>query len=147
MRRARGGFALFVVLGMMAALAALSATFALMVRQSFDRSSDARRLDTVEYLARAGLHQAAAALSAAPSEYHGEENTPLGDGQFTVRVTPGPSNNVYRVESTGALVDGRYTLRTYTLSADVTLLAGGRVRVDNVTRLRAAGPRLGTAEP
>lgn len=128
------GYALFVVVGTMATLAALSTTLLTMVHQSLQRQRQERQQDAALWLAEAGLQKAMVELSASGGAYAGEIDTPLGAGRFTVVVTPTKAEHVYRVISTGSLADGNYVLGEYTLTARAKIAPNGTVHLKNIRR-------------
>jgi Tfp pilus assembly protein PilX len=135
MKRADRGFVLFVVLAVTATLAMLTTTFLLTVHQFRDREARSRKAVAATYLAEAGLQKAAAELASGARNYPGEQHTALGDGEYSVRVLGSPANGRFRVESTGALVDGTYVLCEQTLTAEI-IVNGGRARIQNVARMK-----------
>ncbi|MCX5758470.1 MAG: hypothetical protein NTU83_08200, partial [Candidatus Hydrogenedentes bacterium] len=80
-------------------------------------------------LAEAGLDKALAELRRDASGYHGERETVLGNGHFTVEVTPIERPHNYRVTSTGLLRAGGFVHKQARIVADVSLAAEGRVDV------------------
>ena len=76
-------------------------------------------------LAEAGLDNAVSALRR-DRAYAGEENTPLGEGIFSVQVTA-LKGGQYRLVSTSVLGDGTIAYAQQTLIADLRLDDAGRI--------------------
>ncbi|HPG65762.1 MAG TPA: hypothetical protein PLO37_02865 [Candidatus Hydrogenedentes bacterium] len=55
-------------------------------------------------LAEAGIEKAVAEVLVNGAAYGGEEDTPLGKGAFSAKVTPTGENGVYRIASVGKLL-------------------------------------------
>lgn len=78
-------------------------------------------------LAEAGLEQAIMALRAAPAQYTGEADVPLGPGTFTVTVQPAGDAGAYQIESWGALDLAAYRYDRAGLRAELKLSPSGRL--------------------
>jgi hypothetical protein len=79
-------------------------------------------------LAEGGLDQAVARLRVQPDAYRGEQNTPLGEGRFSVTVEPLGFPGAYRLISHGELLGGKHVLTRQTLIAELALSPAGEVR-------------------
>ena len=79
-------------------------------------------------LAEGGLDQAVARLRVQPDAYRGEQNTPMGEGRFSVTVEPLGSSGAYRLISHGELLGGKHVLTRQTLIAELALSPAGEVR-------------------
>jgi len=79
-----------------------------------------------QQLAEAGLDKAVARLRGAPAGYQGEQNTPLGEGRFSVTVLP-QSGGLYRLTATGELTDGPLVLTRRTLDGELKLTPAGTI--------------------
>ena len=121
-----GGMALILALGVLAVLTALSTAlltgFHASLRQAQNRQRQTQCLD----IAEAGIEKALIELRFDPTFYTGEQDTPLGDGTFTVAVTPAALER-FTLESTGLLNHGPELQARIT--ADALLEPGGSVRV------------------
>ena len=85
------------------------------------------RTDTTQHLAEAGLEKALAILRTNRA-YEGEQDTPLGEGTFSVVVERPGATDTYRILSTGKLEDDDIVRATQTLIGDVTLDAAGTIK-------------------
>lgn len=85
------------------------------------------RIDTTQHLAEAGLEKTLAILRTDPA-YAGEQDTPLGDGTFSVVVERPGATGTYRILSTGKLGDDIVVRATQTLVAELMLDAAGTVK-------------------
>jgi hypothetical protein len=118
--------ALILALGVLMTLTALSTAlltgFHASMKQGNNRARQAQSLN----IAEAGIEKALIELRLSSAFYTGEENTPLGNGAFTVAVTPsGPGR--FTVESTGTQNDG--PARRSHVTVDAALDSSGGVRV------------------
>jgi hypothetical protein len=99
---ANDGMALVLALGVMLALTILASALLTGFHRSMQQTVDRERELQCMNLAEAGIAKALVVLRAGDGSYRGEANTALGDGDFTVVVTPqGPQR--FAVESTGTL--------------------------------------------
>lgn len=77
-------------------------------------------------VAESGLEKAVAMLRVNPA-YTGEENTPLGEGRFTVSVAPGKAEGNFRLRATATWGDASAHPRPASLNAWLRLDAAGKV--------------------
>ncbi|HPO14129.1 MAG TPA: hypothetical protein PLI09_11840 [Candidatus Hydrogenedentes bacterium] len=77
------------------------------------------KLAVALHLAEAGLDKAVAELRTTP-EYRGEQNTPLGQGRFSVVATTTAKDNFHLV-STGEMAEEGRVQGTVVLAADLAL--------------------------
>jgi type II secretory pathway component PulK len=87
-------------------------------------STHAESREVVFCLAEAGLDKAIAMLRTKP-DYSGEKNTPLGEGQFSVRVTPAKVPGQYQVKSEAFLGEENRTQARCALTASLRLSPTG----------------------
>ena len=113
------GFALVIALAYLLFLSMFATAFLRAVRMNMtDAFNDEARIEATN-LARAGIEKAVAELLQ-NSEYRGEENTPLGDGSFTIEVEALETPSRYRVVSQGR---GEAPLRRYAHARIIVELA------------------------
>ncbi len=95
------------------------------LQQQVDRQHREARQEQVQQLAEAGVDTAIAALRH-DQDYAGEQNTPLGEGQFTVGVVR-ETGEAYAITSEAKLSDGAIVRAESTLLATVRLDGAGHV--------------------
>jgi len=98
----KDGMALLLALGVMLAMTILASALLTGFHRSMEQTVDRERELQCMNLAEAGIAKALVELRAGDGSYRGEANTPLGDGDFTVVVTPQGTQR-FAVESTGTL--------------------------------------------
>jgi hypothetical protein len=118
--------ALLLALGVMLALTILATALLSGFHRSMRQTKGRERELQCMNLAEAGMAKALAELRVGDGSYHGEVNTPLGDGDFTVVVTP-LGQQRFAVESTGTLNDRSDIQARVTVDAEV--VRGEPVRV------------------
>ena len=135
--RSRGGVILLMVLVLLAVGSLLSASFYTMLHIGLSDAYQRGRTQTAMNLADAGLEKAVASLRL-DKHYGGEENTPLGDGAFSVTATAGKKPGAWRIVSTGVFRPEVSSFRAKArVVADLQLDAKGRVLALN---WREGGP-------
>lgn len=120
------GSALLIAVLLLLVLGLGSAASWRAMHQEFHGAQEQRMHDAAYYLAEAGLEQGLAALRQDPY-YRGETRTPLGDGAFTVAVTPLEPGG-YRLESSGLPEQEELRRPRVVLHARIRLDAAGRLR-------------------
>ncbi len=128
MKSGREGLAMLLVLEFLAILMIGSTTFYSLLHIALSQAHAREESRTCLNIAEAGLDKALAELQRDASAYHGEHETVLGNGRFTVEVKP-LERLSYRVTSTGLLGDGGFVRKQARIVADVSLAAKGRVDV------------------
>lgn len=123
------GMALYLVIGFLAALMIASGAFFTLLHRTMDHARAVDRHQVCIHIAEGGLDKALAELRARPGSYHGEEETALGQGLFTVEVEPPQPSGTYRVASTGFLRDGPVVLARARVAATIAVAADGAVAV------------------
>jgi len=134
--RARSGSALMVTVGYLAALTIFASAFlGYLNRTMSSANQNERRLICVS-IAEGGLDKALAELRVRPDEYRGETNTPLGQGRFSVKVTPEKRAGEYRITATAELVDDAMVVARTRVVADAVLSPSGRLRALSWSEVR-----------
>ena len=133
----RGGAVLLMVLALLAIGSLLSASFYTLLNMGLSDAYQRARVQTAMNLADAGLETAVASLRI-DKHYAGEENTPLGDGAFSITATAGTKPGTWRIVSTGIFQPGGpcYHAKARVV-ADLQLDAKGRMLALN---WREGGP-------
>lgn len=135
--RKQGGVILLMVLALLAVGSLLSASFYTLLNIGLSDAYQRARVQTAMNLADAGLESAVASLRL-DKAYSGEENTPLGEGVFSVTATAGTKPGAWRIVSTGIFQPGQRSYRAKAqVVADLQLDAQGRVLALN---WREGGP-------
>lgn len=129
------GAALFLVVGLLAVLTMMSTTFFAAVNQRQRASHDEEVMTAAFTIAEGGVHKALAVLQSGDRAYTGERATPLGRGQFSVRVERLERPNEYRIVSLGqpsALPTDNRIVRIESIvrmiDGDATILTWRRLR-------------------
>lgn len=128
-RNADGGSALFLCVGYLAVMMLISTVFLTGVHRELALHRMIEWTATSHALAEAGIHKAVA-IHETNAQYHGETNTPLGQGRFTVRIEPGEADGTLLLYSTGEYLSGNDVL------AATTVEATARITADRVTFTR-----------
>lgn len=104
----REGLALFLVVGFLAVIMLGSAAFYVLLNRTLDHDhAQEKRLMTFA-IAEAGVSKALASLTVQDGAYTGEADAPLGEGSFTVEVTPAGKTGAYQIVSTATLGPNRH---------------------------------------
>jgi len=136
-KRGESGAALLMVLVLMAIGSMLSASFYSMLHIGLAGAYQRGRVQTAMNLADAGLETAVAALRL-DRRYAGQEDTPLGDGTFSVTVAPREKPGSWRIVSTGIFKRNADSFHAKArVVADLQLDAGSHIRALN---WREGGP-------
>jgi hypothetical protein len=122
----KDGMALLLALGVMLAMTILASALLMGFHRSMEQTVDRERELQCMNLAEAGIAKALVELRAGDGSYRGEANTPLGDGDFTVVVTPLGLQR-FAVESTGTL--NHHSDIQARVVVDAEVLGGEPVRV------------------
>ncbi|MCC6143410.1 MAG: hypothetical protein IT368_06360 [Candidatus Hydrogenedentes bacterium] len=85
-----------------------------------------QRQEIAGQLAEAGIEKAIAVIRV-NRDYRGETGTPLGAGQFTVRVLPETVADAYTIEARGDLVNAGIVAQSTGIGARIRLAPDGRV--------------------
>ena len=97
-----------LVVGVLTIVMLGSATFFALLNRNLDHDhAQEKRLMTFA-IAEAGVSKALASLAAQGEAYAGETDTPLGEGSFTLEVTPAAQSGEYRIVSTAILGPNRH---------------------------------------
>ncbi len=127
LNRKQGGVILLMVLALLAVGSLLSASFYTMLNIGLSDAYQRGRLQTAMNLADAGLETAVASLRL-DKDYTGENDTPLGDGVFSVSAATGKEPGAWRIVSTGVFSRDKGSYRAKArVVADLRLDAKGRV--------------------
>jgi len=121
--------ALYLVIGFLTALMIASGAFFTLLHRTPEHARAAERHQICLNIAEGGLDKALAELQARPGAYRGEQDTPLGQGVFTVEVEPARAPRSYRLASTGSLRDGTVVLARARVVATVAVAADGAIAV------------------
>lgn len=124
----RGGSALLITVGYLAAMTIFASTFLGFLNRTVSNRHWAERRQICFNIAEGGVDKALAELRTNPNDYRGEKDTPLGVGRFSVAVEPADEAGTYHVVSTGELVDGKPVVSSARVIAEVTLASTGGVR-------------------
>ena len=112
------GIALLFAILLLAVLSVGVAAFWHQLHDRLDASKHSERDGKLYYWAEAGLEKASVMLRSAPADYTGEKNTPIGLGQFSVKVQRLPDTGDYHLVSTSKIAQRQLTLtRTVALDA------------------------------
>jgi hypothetical protein len=137
LKRKQCGAILLMVLALLAVGSMLSASFYTLLHLGLSDAYQRARVQTAMNLADAGL-ESAIALLRTDKNYTGEENTPLGDGVFSVTATAGKKPRTWHIVSTGVFQPGQRGYHAKArVAADLQLDAKGRVLALN---WREGGP-------
>jgi hypothetical protein len=128
-REGREGLALLLVIVFLAVLMIGSTTFYSLLNSTLAQAHAREQSRSCLNLAEAGIDKALAELRRDASGYHGERETVLGNGRFTVEVKPAKGPQCFRVTSTGLLRDGDFVWKKARIVADISLASKGRVDV------------------
>ncbi|MBI5092734.1 MAG: hypothetical protein HZB26_09875 [Candidatus Hydrogenedentes bacterium] len=120
------GTALIAVIVYLVIVTSLTTTFFATVHRTMSQARTVERRNQCIYLAEAGIEKAVAELRVNAAGYRGEQDTPLGDGAFSVVVTPENRPGAYRILATGRLIRGATVAGERKLAANV-VLAGPRI--------------------
>lgn len=120
------GVALFMVLSYMLVGTVFLGAFMQSLRFTLERQRDSSRQLVLQNLAQAGIDSAIAHLQFDADGYAGEENVPLGVGEYSVRVEREDGSGAYRVTARGELTAGAPVIHAYELEARV-VVRGGRL--------------------
>jgi len=122
------GTALFFVLALLMVLMISSGTFYSLLHSTMSQGKHEQQSQVCLNLAEGGIDKALAALRAKNLDYAGEQDTPLGDGFFSVEVRPGDRTDVQRIVSNGFLREGTVVLAKACVTMDVALSPDGAIR-------------------
>lgn len=125
--RSRNGFAMIYAVAYAGVVMAFAAAFLLYFNRTQDGLYRAHQAQMGRDVAEGGLEKAVAELRKAPTDYHGETNSPLGDGRFTVTVEPGDSPQAYRITAVGDILSGAFVTSHIRAYAVLVLGPGGTV--------------------
>ena len=120
---------MIMVVGYLAVLTILLGAFLGLLHRIIDNENRAEWRQVCFNLAEAGIESAISELKTAPGEYRGENQTPLGEGCFSVSVEPGDSADKFFVTATGEIVNGDMPLASARIVAEVSVPQSGRVKV------------------
>lgn len=118
------GTALVLVLGYLAVVTTLGAAFYVSVHRAVDASLARERHAVCLSLAEGGVEKAIAGLLQNPEPDAGEDESPLGDGFYSVTVERVSLPGRYVIVGTGRLGDDTVTLARAQVRAEVELSAG-----------------------
>jgi hypothetical protein len=121
------GLALLAVMGYLAALMVLSGAFIALLHVTLAHARRAEMRQVCLNLGEAGIHKAVAELAAGHDQYRGEQDTPLGEGAYSVSVEPGAVPRAYRIRSTGFVRGGQFVLGEARVEAEVSISPDGAV--------------------
>ena len=125
--RANEGTALLVAVAYVGAVTMLAATSLTALNQAIAAAGRTESRHVAFSLAEAGIEKAVAELGAHPRTYRGEEVTHLGEGWFSVTVTPDKPQGTYRIVSTGVRGDAYGVRGTVPLEVYVRLSSDGEI--------------------
>jgi hypothetical protein len=123
----RRGAALVLAVGYVALAGLFAASFLAHWNRSEAVTRRAAWSQTCLNLAEAGVHKALAE-HAIDQGYTGETDTPLGDGRFSVTMTPGDGPDAWVITATGELLRGGDVIARRVASARCVIRPGGAVQ-------------------
>jgi hypothetical protein len=128
-REANGGFAMILVLGLLAAIMIFTSAAVGLLHMTMDNAKRVESRQVCRNLAEAGVEKAAAELRNGNTGYRGEKDTAFGDGFFDVEVQPGNAPGLYQIASRGFLRDGKFTLFEARLQTQIGVGQDKQVRL------------------
>jgi len=120
------GSALFVVMGYLAVIMIMSGAFFALLHVTLRHGNAAQWRQVCLNVAEGGMDKALAELRVNRDAYRGEARTAVGDGEFSVEVTP-QGRDGYRIVSTGCLRYDRFVSAQARITAEVTLGRNGNI--------------------
>jgi len=125
--RARNGSALVITVWYLTVLTILAAAFLGYLHRSMSGVTRSANKHVCLNIAEGGLDKAITELHVRPAEYRGESNTPLGQGRFSVDVTPGDKAGVYTIVATAELTDGKTVISRARIAAEAAFSSSGKL--------------------
>lgn len=122
--RRNEGAALMLTLGYLAAITLFATAFLTSLHRTMDRSNKGYRSQQCMAIAEGGLDKAVAELRRKADAYTGEQDTPLGNGAFSVEVSKVEGLGGYRIVSSGELRHGGVVLARARIEAEARLAPG-----------------------
>lgn len=127
-RRTQQGSALIVVVGYLAVMTIFASGLLHLLHMHMSASIKAEREQVCLALAEGGLAKGLVALRKNIQDYRGEENTPLGEGRFSVTVTPGAAAGHFEIHAVAQLLDNDTVYARAAAQATVILSETGDIR-------------------
>jgi hypothetical protein len=122
----QSGSALFVVIGYLAVIMILSGAFFTLLHVTMRHGNASQWRQVCLDMAEGGLDKALAELREDRDAYRGEAGTALGDGEFSVEVTP-QGRDGYRIVSIGCIRYKQFVSNQARITADLTLGRNGNI--------------------
>jgi len=127
LRRVQGS-ALILAIGYLTVITIFATAFLTLLHHTMSAMKEDQRRQVVANVAEGGLDKAIATLRAQPDTYRGEQNVPLGEGLFSVRVEAAEAPRTYRIVSEARLVDVAARGTHARVEAHLVLTPQGTVR-------------------
>ncbi len=101
--RATKGGALILAVGYLTVITLFATAFLTLLQRTMSSMKEGQRRQVVVNVAEGGLDKAVATLRAQPDTYRGEQDVPLGEGLFSVRVEAVEAPRTYHIVSEARL--------------------------------------------